>query len=98
MVERKDQHLDNRFKFFNNLSIQEVIALLTIGIATYNFQQYVASYAPKHDQFVPTTNLKSQQSFDNIKECKKKKTTRLNEDKTKNLVFNFTQKISSPQD
>ena len=49
-----------RFKFLNDLSILEIVNLLTIGITSYNLKYQIPSDVPQHNQYIPSENLKSQ--------------------------------------
>ena len=62
-----------RFKFVDDLTFLEVICLLNVGIATYNVRQHVPSDIPTHNQFIPASNLKSQNDLNVINEWTKKK-------------------------
>jgi hypothetical protein len=81
-----------RFKFVDDLTFLEVIYLLNVGIATYNVRQHVPSHIPTHNQIVSAEKLKSQHNLHIINNWTKKKKMRLNEKKTKNMIFNFTKK------
>jgi hypothetical protein len=51
----------DRFKFIDDLSILEIVNLLTVGIITsFNIKQQVPSDKPLHNQFIPPESLKSQ--------------------------------------
>ena len=82
-----------RFKFVDDLTFIEVIYLLNVGLATYNVRQHVPSDIPSHNQIIPADNLKSQQHLQVINNWTKKKKMKLNEKKTKNMIFNFTKKF-----
>ena len=82
-----------RFKFVDDLTFIEVIYLLNVGLATYNVRQHVPSNIPSHNQIIAAENLKSQQHLHVINEWTKKKKMKLNEKKTKNMIFNFTKKF-----
>ena len=82
-----------RFKFVDDLTFLEIIYLLNVGIATYNVRQHVPSNIPTHNQIIAPENLKSQQHLHAINNWTKKKKMKLNERKTKNMIFNFTNKF-----
>ena len=52
--------LKNRFKFVDDLSILEVVNLLTVGLTSFNLKNQVPSDIPLHNQFIPAENLKTQ--------------------------------------
>jgi hypothetical protein len=81
-----------RFKFVDDLTFLEIIYLLNVGIATYNLRQHIPSDIPTHNQVIPAVNLKSQQHLNEINNWTKKQKMKLNEKKTKNMIFNFTNK------
>jgi hypothetical protein len=58
----------DRFKFVDDLSILEIVNLLTVGITSFNLKHQVPSDIPSHNQFIPPQNLKSQAWLDNIDE------------------------------
>ena len=85
--------LQDRFKFVDDLSFIEVIKLLEVGMTSYNVKVHVPSNVPTHNQIIPANNLKSQQYLNIINNWTKKKKMKLNEKKTKNMIFNFTKKF-----
>ena len=56
----------DRFKFVDDLSILEIVNLLTVGITSYNLKQQIPSDIPPHNQFIPAENLESQVWLDKI--------------------------------
>ena len=81
---------EDRFKFIDDLSLLEIIDLLSIGITTYNFRQHVPSDVPDHNQIIPPENLKSQTWLQKINQWTEDNKGVINEKKTKNMIFNFT--------
>ena len=59
---------EDRFKFVDNLSVLEIVNLLTVGITSYNLKQHVASDVAVHNHYIPASNLKSQEWMDKINE------------------------------
>ena len=53
---------DDRFKFVDDLTVLEIINLLSIGIASYNIKLHVPSDIPTHNQYIPKENLVSQKT------------------------------------
>ena len=49
-----------RFRFLDDLSILEIINLLTVGLTSYNIKLHVPSDTATHNQYIPQQNLKSQ--------------------------------------
>ena len=83
------QDLD-RFKFVDDLSVLEIVDLLTVGITSYNIKNHIPSDLPLHNQYIPAQNLKSQDWLDAINKWTVNQKMMLNSKKTKNLIFNYT--------
>ena len=83
---------EDRFKFVDDLTVLEIIDLLTVGITSYNLKQQVPSDINSHNQFIPGLNLKSQNWLDQINQWTIDQKMQINENKTKNMIFNFTDK------
>ena len=81
---------DERYKFVDDMSIIEVINLITTGISSYNFKHHIASDVGIDQKFIPKENLKSQQYLENIEKWTADKKMKLNQNKTKYMIFNFT--------
>ena len=63
----------DRFKFIDDLTILEIVNLLTVGITSYNLKMQVPSDLPTHNQFIPPENLTSQNWLNTINEWNKNK-------------------------
>ena len=50
----------DRFKFVDDLTFLEIVNILTIGIACFNFKEQVPNDIPIHGQIIPNVNLESQ--------------------------------------
>ena len=83
---------EDRFKFVDDLSFLEIIYLLNVGLASYNIRAHVPSNIPTHNQVISGEVLKSQTQLDWINEWTKERKMRLNEKKTKTMIFNFSKK------
>jgi hypothetical protein len=81
----------DRFKFVDDLSILEIVNLLTVGITSFNIKQQIPTDIPTHNQFVPPKNLKSQGWLDEINDWTEKQKMMINGKKTKTMIFNFTE-------
>ena len=79
----------DRFKFVDDMSLLELINLITCGIASYNFWNHVASDIAINQKFLPSQNCNSQNQLDSVKQWTDK-LMKLNKEKTKVIVFNFT--------
>ena len=82
--------LEDRYKFVDDLTILEVVNLLTVGITSYNLKQHIPSDLPLHNQFIPPQNLHSQDWLDSIDEWTDNRKMVINEKKTKTMLFNYT--------
>ena len=78
------------FKFVDDLTLLEMVNLLTVGITSYNLKQHIPSDIQVHNQYIPADNLKSQFWLDEINKWTVNQKMLLNEKKTKNLIINFT--------
>ena len=81
---------DMKFKFVDDLSALELLNLILIGLASYNFHHHVASDIGIDQLFLPTENIKSQESLNRIQAWTDANKMKLNEKKSKVMVFNFT--------
>ena len=63
---------EDRFKFVDDLSFIEIINLLNLGLASYNFHSHIPSDIPTHNQLIPGENLKTQEILNKISEWTKK--------------------------
>ena len=81
-----------KFKFIDDLSILELINLLSIGLSSNNWKKHVASDVPESGYIVSSENLKSQSYLNQISEWTKKNKMELNIKKTCAcaMIFNFT--------
>ena len=79
-----------RFRFIDDLSVLEIVNLLTVGITSFNIKQQVANDIPSHNQYIPPHNLESQKWLDIISDWTTKQKMMLNENKTKTMIFNYS--------
>ena len=84
--------LDEKFKFIDDLSILEVLNLITIGLSSYNFHQHVASDVGISQSYLDPSNIKSQSYLDNLVDWTNDKEMKLNAEKTKYMIFNYSKK------
>ena len=82
----------NHFKFVDDLSFLEIIFLLSIGLSSYNIKAHVPSDIPTHNQIISNSNLKSQDQLEKIHQWTKDRKMKLNLEKTKSMIFNFSKK------
>ena len=83
--------IKDRFKFVDDLSILEIVNLVTVGISSLNIKNSVPSDLPSHNQFIPATNLKSQEWLNEIDQWTENQKMIINEKKTKTMIINFTE-------
>ena len=83
---------DERYKFVDDLTILEIVNLLTVGISSYNIKHHIPNDIIQENQFIPPENLDSQRHLNEINTWTKNQLMKINETKTKTMVFNFTQK------
>ena len=83
---------DKKFKFIDDLSILEIINIMSIGISSYNFKTHVASDIPENGYFIPNINLKTQDYLNRICNWTTNNKMELNKKKSQAMLFNFTTK------
>ena len=76
-------NLADRFKFVDDLTILEIVNLLTVGITSYNIKQQIPSDIPPHNQFIPPELLQSQGWQDKIDEWTENQKMMINEERPK---------------
>ena len=79
-----------KFKFIDDLSIVEIINLLSIGLASYNVHSHIPSDIGIENFYLPPENLKSQKYLENISKWTTQRQMKLNTKKTNYMIFNFT--------
>ena len=80
----------DRFKFVDDLSVLEIVNLLTVGITSFNLKLQVPSDIPQHNQYIPAENLKSQNWLNSINDWTLNQKMLINEKKTKTMIISFT--------
>ena len=81
---------EDRFKFVDDLTVLEIINLLTIGLTCYNVKAQVPSDIIENNQFIPPENLKSQVYLETISNWTRNQKMALNKKKCKSMFFNFS--------
>ena len=81
---------EDKFKFVDDLTILEIVNLLTIGISTFHLKNQVPSDIPVHNQIIPAQNTQSQEWLNKINDWTTNQKMEINENKTKAMLFNFT--------
>ena len=78
------------FKFVDDKTTLEVINLISIGMASYNTRVNVQSNVLTSNLVISNDNLKTQEHLHKIRDWTKEKKMKLNVEKTKNMIFNFS--------
>ena len=81
--------VDDRFKFMDDLTLLEFINLLDVGLASYNIRTQVPSNIPQHNQIIKSEHLKTTEYVKEINNWTEENLMKLNEKKTKQIIFNF---------
>ena len=79
-----------KFKFIDDLSILELICLLSQGLASFYHKHCVPSDISTGGAYLPPENTKTQIYLNNLSNWTKKKEMKLNVEKTKYMIINFT--------
>ena len=77
---------DLRFKFVDDLTVLELVMMAGL-LTEYNFKLHVASDIGIDEHYIPATSLKTQENLDNIAQWTDLNMMKINEDKTKYMVF-----------
>ena len=78
------------FKFVYDKTTLEVLNLLNIGMASHNLKANIPNNILTSNLKIPNDNLKTQEYMNKIEKWTEEKKMKVNEKKTKNLVFNFS--------
>ena len=81
---------EEKFKFIDNLSILEIINLISIGLSSYNCHTHVPSDIGVENAFLDGSNTKSQTYLDKVSEWTEDMEMKLNIKKSKYMIFNFS--------
>ena len=81
---------EEKYKFIDDLSILEIVNLVSIGLASYNCHTHVPSDIGINNSYLDSSNIKSQQYLNKISKWTSDKEMKLNSDKTKYMIFNFS--------
>ena len=73
-----------------DLSILEKLNLVLIGLSSYNFRNHVASDVGINDKYLPSCHINSQNYLDQVENWTEVNQMKLNIEKSKVMVFNFT--------
>ena len=81
---------ENRLKFVDDLSLLEILNLISLGITSHNFVHQVPNDLPTHNQIVDNKRLLSQKYLDKINLWTENQQMVLSETKIKAMIINFT--------
>ena len=81
---------EEKFKYIDDLSMLELVNLISIGIANYNFKANVASDIGIGHKYLPPENVQSQNYIKKIEAWTNEKQMKLNDSKSKYMIFNFS--------
>ena len=81
---------DEKYKYIDDLSMLELVNLISIGISNYNFKAHVASDIGIGNKYLAPKNIQSQGYLDKIEEWTNSKEMKLNTKKSKYMIINFT--------
>ena len=84
--------IEDKYKYFDDLTTLEVINMLSIGLTSLNVKNQVASDLPIHGQFIDKSQLKSQKYLEDLNAWSQDHEMVINQKKTKAMIFNFTNK------
>ena len=84
---------EEKFKFIDDLSILEVINILTVGISSYLTKFHVPSDIPVSNGFISSQNLRTQDTINKISEWTGCNKMVLNQKKSNIMLFNQTHKF-----
>ena len=80
----------DRYKFVDDMSLLEVVNLITCGLASYNFRNHVASDIGVEQKYLPPSNIQSQDYLHSVEKWTEDRMMKLNKKKTKVIILNFT--------
>ena len=81
-----------KYKWLDDLTILEVVNLLTVGISSYNIKEHVPSDIHTSNVYIDPRNLQTQQYINNISDWTEKRKMKLNHKKSSIMIFNFEDK------
>ena len=79
---------EDRFKFIDDLTILEIINLLTVGLSSFNVKSQVPTDILENNQYIPPQNLKSQEYLNQISLWTRNQKMLINQKKSKSMIFN----------
>ena len=83
---------EDRSKFIDDLTVLEIVNLLTVGLSSFNIKAQVPNDIRVDNQFIKPENLKSQEYLNQINMWTNTQKMKINQSKTKTMIFNYTHK------
>ena len=81
---------DENFKFIDDLSLLEILNLVSIASSIYEVEEHVPSDIGIDNKYIDSSNIKTQDYLDKIQDWTYKKKMKLNVQKTDYMIFNFS--------
>ena len=81
---------DEKYKFIDDVSILEILNLISFGLSSYNFHNHVASDIGIEHSYLDPHNIKSQEYLNKVSDWTDQNEMQLNCKKTKYMVFNYS--------
>ena len=78
----------DRFKFVDDLTMLDIVNLVSIGISTYNFKYHIASDIGIDQNYISAEKLLSQKYLKEIEEWTDENKMKLNKEKSHIMIFN----------
>ena len=82
--------VEDRYKFIDDLSILDILNLVSTGLASYNSKFQVPSDVAVDKDFLPMENIKSYDYLKEISSWTNENQMKINADKSKYMIINFT--------
>ena len=78
----------NVFKFIDDVSLIEVINVISAGLTSYNYKRNVPSDIAQNGHFLPPQNVHTNMHLAKISDWTNKQLMQINRQKTKYMIFN----------
>ena len=83
--------IEDRFKFIDDLSLLDILNLVTIGLTSFNPKFQVPSDVAVDKEFLPMENTKSYDYLKEISSWTQNHQMKINVNKSKYMIVNFTE-------
>ena len=81
---------DEKYRYIDDLSILEIINLISVGISSYNCKSQIPNDMKVGNTYIHPENIKSQKYLDQLEQWTNDKKMKLNCTKSKYMMFNFS--------